>query len=178
MLEEVPLSSSTPAKILVDTFQQEAQSKISVWSGSINQIRAELKRGDGPTAYDGLERPALLKRINDADEQLSQLQGIIAPVVQHEYQVQEILKMKRTEAEFQTVVVGAFPPDRLSELFGTMSVALVGGGGAAYALYSASLVPALALWVFGGITLGLTIAFRWSNQSKHMKLYADRLESL
>ena len=36
--------------------------------------------------------------------------------------------MKRAEAEFQTIAGGAFPPDRLSDMFGTMSVALVGSG--------------------------------------------------
>ncbi len=174
----VPVSSIS-AKNLVDTWQQEVQSSYSLWTSQVNMIRSQLLQPEGTIAFKDLDRSTLLKRLEQAHQGLSVLQTSMFPVSQKGWTLQEILKMKRAEAEFQTIVVGAFPPDRLSEIFGTMSVALVGSGGAAYALYhSVSIAPSIVLWIFGAITLGLTVFFRRGNQVKHLALYHDRLESL
>lgn len=131
----------------------------------------------GNVAFKDIDRETAIKRLVEADKQLSDLQEAMRPVSNQGVIIQEILKMKRSEAEFQTIVVNAFPPDRVSELFGTMSVALVGGGGVAYAL-SAGLLTAAVLWSFGAVCLTLTLFYRVRHQNEQMQLYRDRLLKL
>lgn len=162
---------------IVEDWSAEVSASLPGWSSQIGFVLGQLKGPDGARSFEDLSVETLRARNVRLYDDLERVRSSMQPVVSKGIVVQEILKIKRAEAEFQTIVVGAFPPDRLSELLGTMSVALVGGGGVAYAL-SAGLGVAAVLWVFGAVVLGATVWSRAAHQQRHMKLYKERLEAL
>jgi hypothetical protein len=169
--------SSLPLKRLADDWAREVQASYSSWASAVGTTRSGLVSPEGAAQYTGLPQEALVRRINEAYSSLNRVQASMSDVIQNGVIIQEIAKMKTAYAELQVLVLGGYPPDRLSELTGTIAVALVSGGGIAYAL-KAGLLAASVLWALGIFAVGFTIAARAIHQKGQMAEYKARLLSL
>ena len=195
MAANQPIStlSDKPAKELVAAYDREVRATFDGWVQTLDNLKGALREFGGrppepPGKADAEAQQSYIEALKSlvqwyenqfalAKSTVESLAASVTPVARLGAQVREILAAKLQLAQLQVTVVQTFPPDRVSDLTGTIGTALAGAGGLAYGL-THDFGPAIVFWAMAGAFFGFTLGFRLAHQRDWRKQWKERLGAL
>ncbi len=134
-------TSSRRASELVDGYRHELEASYGSWVSVLNTIRTasnvpempdpapSTTLTDAQVKIDSLRKYSdmLRERLVQIGSDVGRLQRTVSDVSTFGDELNENMRAKQQEADLRVKVVSAFPPDKLSELTGTIAAVLVGG---------------------------------------------------